>query len=69
MNATAYGLIVAIPALIMYSILQNRSTRLAEDLNQSALRVFNWLSYTYEPAGFKSFRSGINETKQPEINA
>ncbi|MFZ3229664.1 MAG: MotA/TolQ/ExbB proton channel family protein [Pseudobdellovibrio sp.] len=49
MNATAYGLIAAIPALVAYGILQNRANRLAEDLNHGGLKVFNWLSYTYEP--------------------
>lgn len=48
MHATAYGLIVAIPALVMYSILQNRSQQVSEDLNHGALKVFNWLSYNYE---------------------
>lgn len=48
MNATAYGLITAIPALVMYSVLQNRANNLLEDLNQAALRVFNWLSYSFE---------------------
>jgi biopolymer transport protein ExbB len=48
MHATAYGLIVAIPALVMYSVLQNRSQHISEDLNQGALKVFNWLSYSYE---------------------
>ncbi len=49
MNATAYGLIAAIPALVAYAILQNRANRLAEDLNQGGLKIFNWLSFTYEP--------------------
>ncbi len=71
MNATAYGLITAIPALVAFSILNNRANRLAEDLNQSALRVFNWLSFAYEPAGFKHFRGTqyTSNGKQPEINA
>ena len=50
MNTTAYGLIVAIPALVMYAILMNRANKLSEDLNQASLKVFNWLSYAYEPA-------------------
>lgn len=66
MNCTAYGLIVAIPALVMYAILQNRANQLSEDMNQAALKAFNWLSYAYEPVGFKSFR---NDNRQPEINA
>lgn len=54
MNCTAYGLIVAIPALIFYAVLQNRSTALGEDLNQGALRVFNWLSYSLDTVPTKS---------------
>lgn len=70
MNATAFGLIVAIPALILYAVLQNRSNQLIEDLNQSALRVFNWLSYSYEPAGFKTLRTVlVREDSTQEINA
>lgn len=49
MNTTAYGLIVAIPALVAFAILQNRANDLAEDMNQSALKVYNWLSYSYDP--------------------
>lgn len=67
MNCTAFGLITAIPALVAFSILQNRANRLAEDINQSSLRVFNWLSFTFEPAGFKPFRKA--EGKSAEINA
>jgi len=48
MNTTAYGLIVAVPALIMYSVLQNRATALSEDLNKSALRLFIGLGYDFE---------------------
>ena len=69
MNCTAYGLISAIPALIMYAILQNRSTLLAEDLNTAALKAFNWLSYSYEPAGFNTFRSGKATENNREVNA
>jgi biopolymer transport protein ExbB len=48
MHSTAYGLIMAIPALVMFAVLQNRANTLAEDLNQAALMVFNWLSFNYE---------------------
>ena len=54
MNSTAYGLIMAIPTLIMFSILSNRTNVLTEDLNQAALRVYNWLSYAYEPVPLKT---------------
>lgn len=48
MNTTAYGLLVAVPALIMYSVLQNRANRLTEDLNKAALNLFIQLSFHYE---------------------
>ena len=48
MNTTAYGLIMAIPALFMYAVLQNRSHSLQEDLSQGALKIFNLLSYNYQ---------------------
>ncbi len=48
MNATAYGLIVAVPALIMYAVLQNRATLLTEDLNKAALKLFIGLGYDFE---------------------
>lgn len=53
MNTTAYGLIMAIPTLIMYAILQNRTNALSEDLNKGALRIYNWLSYSYDSVGNK----------------
>ena len=48
MNTTAYGLIMAIPALFMFAVLQNRSNALQEDLMEGALKVFNLLSYNYQ---------------------
>ena len=48
MHSTAYGLIMAIPALVMYAVLTNRANALSEDLNQAALMVFNWLSFSNE---------------------
>jgi len=48
MHATAYGLIMAIPALVMYSVLQNRANKLSEDMTQAALRIYNLLGFHYE---------------------
>jgi len=59
MTTTAYGLIMAIPALVMFAVLQNRANRIAEDLNQGSLKIFNWLSFNYEsiPANKKGQKS------------
>ena len=46
--ATAYGLIMALPALIMYSVLTNRANQLSEDLSKAALKIYIWLGFNYE---------------------
>lgn len=48
MHATAYGLVMAIPALVMYSVLQNRINKLSDDMTQAALRIYNLLGFHYE---------------------
>ncbi|NJL24825.1 MAG: MotA/TolQ/ExbB proton channel family protein [Calothrix sp. SM1_5_4] len=48
MHATAYGLIMAIPAIVAYSVLQNRVNKLSEDMTQAALRIYNLLGFHYE---------------------
>ena len=64
MNATAYGLIAAIPALVAFAILQNRANILAEDLNQGALKAFNWLSFAFDPVSLRAQKPMRNETSQ-----
>jgi biopolymer transport protein ExbB len=39
---------MSIPALVMFAVFQNRANRIAEDLNQGSLKIFNWLSFNYE---------------------
>jgi biopolymer transport protein ExbB len=48
MYATAYGLITALPALIMYAVLMNRSNQLGEDLQKAALKLYILLGFNYE---------------------
>ncbi len=48
MYATAYGLVMALPALIMFSVLQNRANALSEDLSKAALKLYIWLGFNYE---------------------
>ncbi|MCB0363893.1 MAG: MotA/TolQ/ExbB proton channel family protein [Bdellovibrionaceae bacterium] len=64
MTTTAYGLIMAIPTLLLYAVLANRANNLTEDLNQAALKVYNWLSYAYEPVGVRAARSARGEAEQ-----
>ena len=57
MNTTAYGLIMAIPALFMFAVLNNRSQALQEDLTEGALRIFNLLSYNYQTLWEKKLKN------------
>ena len=41
MNCTAFGLIVAIPALVAYSVLQGRTQHMLDDINESSVSVLN----------------------------
>jgi biopolymer transport protein ExbB/TolQ len=41
MNCTAFGLLVAIPALVAYSVLQGRTQHMLDDINESSVSVLN----------------------------
>lgn len=58
MTTTAYGLIVAVPALVAFAVLQTRSNRLLDDLNKAALRMFIWLGFNIENVSLKKAMRG-----------
>jgi len=41
MNCTFFGLLVAIPALIMFSVLNGRTQSLINDINETSVSVLN----------------------------
>ena len=41
MNCTAFGLAVAIPSLVAFSVLQGRTQAMTDDINESAVGVLN----------------------------
>jgi biopolymer transport protein ExbB len=49
MEATAYGLITAIPCLIAFSVLGAKATGLIEEIDESSVRLLNMLSVLREP--------------------
>ena len=51
MNCTAFGLLVAIPALLAYALYQNRTERTVNWLTDTVAKIYNDLIYTYEPNG------------------
>lgn len=64
MHATAYGLIMAIPAIVMYSVLQNRVNKINEDMTQAGLRIFNLLGFHYESIPLKKTGTRKSSTKE-----
>lgn len=48
MNCTAFGLIVAIPALVAYAVFQNRTDRLVNATTEGATQVYNDLLFLSE---------------------
>lgn len=51
MNCTAFGLIVAVPAVILYSLFQNRAQRIVDDINEVSIRTFNFILSNRERFG------------------
>ena len=41
MNCTAFGLIVAIPALLCYAVLQSRTQKCVDEINEGSVRIVN----------------------------
>jgi biopolymer transport protein ExbB len=49
MNCTAFGLIVAIPALVAYAVFQNKTDRMVSELTESTTQIYNDLLFLSEP--------------------
>lgn len=51
MHCTAFGLIVAVPAVLAYAFLQNRAQRLIEEINEVSIRTLNFILANRERFG------------------
>jgi biopolymer transport protein ExbB len=54
MNCTAFGLIVAIPAVLLYSVLQNRAQSIIDEINEISIRTFNFILANRDRFGVSS---------------
>jgi len=43
MNCTAFGLIVAVPCMVMYTVLYNKQQQLTKALDESVIRLVNYM--------------------------
>jgi biopolymer transport protein ExbB len=65
MNATMMGLAVAIPCMVAYSFLTNRSNRLVAELDQAAVQTLDILKqrfYSVQSGALKSMSKKVKET-------
>jgi biopolymer transport protein ExbB len=66
MNCTAFGLIVAIPALVAYAFLQNRTDKIVASVTALTTEVFNDLLFLVSPnsaaSGYKTAKSDSRPT-------
>lgn len=62
LNATAFGLISAIPALLAFSIFQNRTERIITELTNQASQIYHDFIFYTEPAQEKIQGSSIRGT-------
>lgn len=51
MNTTAFGLMVAIPLLLIYSVLQSKTTTLVDSLEMASVKFVNMLTEQKKPSG------------------
>ncbi len=54
MNTTAFGLIVAIPLLLIYSVLQSKTTTLVDSLEMASVKFINMLTEQKKTGGTAS---------------
>jgi biopolymer transport protein ExbB/TolQ len=51
MNCTAFGLLVAIPALVGFAVFQNKTDRITAVLTDNVTKIYHDLIYLHDPAG------------------
>lgn len=51
MNTTAFGLIVAIPLLLVYSVLQSKTTQIIDSLETATVKFMNMVTEAARPEG------------------
>jgi len=57
MHCTAFGLIVAVPTVILYSFLESRATTLIDDINEISIRTLNFILANRERFGVEKSKA------------
>jgi len=67
MNCTAFGLIVAVPALVTYAIFQNKTDHLVQDITQKTAEIYHDLIFFFDRGNAPA--KTRTTSPRPEANA
>jgi len=68
MNCTAFGLIVAIPALVAYAIYQNRTDRLLSTVTEETTKIYHDLLFFTDPVELRSDKGTQSQKNATAFN-
>lgn len=69
MNCTAFGLIVAVPALVAYAVFQNKTDHIVQDLTQKTAEIYHDLIFFFDRSGTVTKTRAAASVRIPEANA
>lgn len=67
MNCTAFGLLVAVPALVTYAVFQNKTDQLVQDLTQKTSEIYHDLIFFFD-RGTATVKPQRSLSRPPELN-
>jgi biopolymer transport protein ExbB len=68
MNCTAFGLIVAVPALVAYAVFQNTTDQMVQDLTQRTSEIYHDLIFYFDRGGVRPQVQRVPATHRPELD-
>jgi biopolymer transport protein ExbB/TolQ len=69
MNCTAFGLIIAVPALVAYAVYQNKTDRMITEITNTTSEIYHDLVFLFESAKSTGKAFNSSRSSQPEIEA
>lgn len=69
LNCTAFGLLVAIPALVSYAVFQNRTDAITKDITHGTTELYHDLLFYSDAGAEGSVRGPSARAEAPEMNA
>jgi biopolymer transport protein ExbB len=68
MNCTAFGLIVAVPALICFAVYQNKTDKIITEITDVTTEIYHDLLFVFERGPSRAVRNEVRENARPELS-